>query len=34
MCDKVQAEKGFTFIPPYDHLDVIAGQVSSSKIHV
>ncbi|KAK3084813.1 hypothetical protein FSP39_019483 [Pinctada imbricata] len=25
-CDRVGKEKSFTFIPPYDHYDVIAGQ--------
>lgn len=25
-CDKVAEEKGFHYIPPYDHYDVIAGQ--------
>ena len=26
-CDNVAAEKSYHFIPPYDHYDVIAGQV-------
>ena len=29
-CDRVSAEKGYHFIPPYDHKDVITGQVSES----
>jgi len=28
-CDRVAREKGYHFVPPYDHPDVIAGQVSS-----
>ncbi|KAL8562540.1 hypothetical protein ACOMHN_045805 [Nucella lapillus] len=29
-CDKLQKEKGYAFIPPYDHPDIIAGQGSIS----
>ena len=31
-CDRVGKERGLAFIPPYDHYDVIAGQVGSYYI--
>jgi len=31
--EKVRAETGAVFISPYDHLDVIAGQVSSVCVY-
>ena len=30
-CDRISTERGFVIIPPYDHPDVMAGQVRKEK---